>query len=132
MSQEISEVLDEELETDELTVSKKRGKLKHRQYRRVNCGVMTSDRIVAQVEKVAEEKEEAEAAKIDRKNDREEKKRQREVLLNVKNEKNEERKAKKQRAEEDRKLKKDPPNDVPDKVPAKKRGRPPGKQKQKT
>lgn len=74
---------------------------KRRQYRRANFGVMTSDEIMTQCQKVAEEKEEAEAAKIDRKIDREEKKRQRDFIMNIKKEKDEEKKAKKRKKDQE-------------------------------
>lgn len=99
---------------------------KHRRYARKNFGVMTTDEVLTQCQKLADDKQEAETAKVERKNVREEKKRQRDVILTIKNEKNEERKAKRRKAEEERKHKLQAQIDVPEKiVTAKRRGRPP-------
>jgi hypothetical protein len=67
----------------------------HRNYKKRNYGIMTSDLVIQQCEDIESAKEIAEAAKIDRQNEREDLKRQRQVLLDVKKEKAEKRISKK-------------------------------------
>jgi hypothetical protein len=70
----------------------------HRNYKKRNYGIMTSDLVIQQCEEIEAAKEIAEAAKIDRQNEREDLKRQRQVSLDLKKNQAEERSTKKRKA----------------------------------